>query len=144
MDPTIIVEDTERTPFCPQMDRRTDRWTDKIKTSIPPFQLRWSGGYKHGDIWQRTKEIWASNLSHYENLVFIVWEVGGSYFLSSLPLNSHILRPIPPSHMHLTTLLTKKHVAFHKKKSSNDIFWGWKQSVKLWFEIKSWSTSDTG
>ena len=38
-----IVEDTERTRFCPQMDRRTDGQGD---TSIPPFQLRWSGGYK--------------------------------------------------------------------------------------------------
>ena len=35
MDPMSIVEDTERTRFCPQTDRRT---------SIPPFQLRWSGG----------------------------------------------------------------------------------------------------
>ena len=36
-----IVEDTERTRFCPQTDRRTDR---QGETSIPPFQLRWSGG----------------------------------------------------------------------------------------------------
>ena len=41
MDPTSIVEDTERTRFCPRMDR----WTDgQGETSIPPFQLRWSGG----------------------------------------------------------------------------------------------------
>ena len=32
MDPMSIVEDTERTRFCPQMDRRTDRQGD---TSIP-------------------------------------------------------------------------------------------------------------
>ena len=42
MDPMSIVEDTERTRFCPQTDRRTDGQGD---TSIPPFQLRWSGGY---------------------------------------------------------------------------------------------------
>ena len=34
MAPTSIVEDTERTRFCPQ-------------TSIPPFQLLWSGGYNN-------------------------------------------------------------------------------------------------
>ena len=39
-----IVEDTERTRFCPQTDRRTDGQGD---TSIPPFQLRWSGGYNN-------------------------------------------------------------------------------------------------
>ena len=43
MDPTSIVEDAERTRFCPQMDRRTD---GQGETSIPPFQLHWSGGYK--------------------------------------------------------------------------------------------------
>ena len=39
-----IVEDTERTRFCPQTDRRTDGQGD---TSIPPYQLRWSGGYNY-------------------------------------------------------------------------------------------------
>ena len=42
MDPMSIVEDTERTRFCPQTDRRTD---GQGNTSIP-FQLWWSGGYK--------------------------------------------------------------------------------------------------
>ena len=36
MDPMSIVEDTERTQFCPQ--------TDKVIRVYPPFQLRWSGG----------------------------------------------------------------------------------------------------
>ena len=40
MDPMSIVEDTERTRFYPQTDRRTAGQGD---TSIPPFQLRWSG-----------------------------------------------------------------------------------------------------
>ena len=41
MDPTSIVEDTERTRFCPQTDRRTDGQTDgRRETSIPPLQLR--------------------------------------------------------------------------------------------------------
>ena len=44
MDPMSIVEDTERTRFCPQTDRRTNGQGD---TSIPPFQLRWSGGYNN-------------------------------------------------------------------------------------------------
>ena len=42
MDPTSIVKDTERTRFCPQMDGQTD---GQGETSIPRFQLRWSGGY---------------------------------------------------------------------------------------------------
>ena len=45
IDPATIVEDTERTRFCPQMDWRTD---GQGKTSIPPYQLRWSGGYNNG------------------------------------------------------------------------------------------------
>ena len=36
MDPTSIVEDTERTPFCPQTDRRAD---GRAETSIPPFNF---------------------------------------------------------------------------------------------------------
>ena len=42
MDPMSIVEDTERIQFCPHTDRQTD---GQGETSIPPFQLRWSGGY---------------------------------------------------------------------------------------------------
>ena len=53
MDLASIVEATAQTWFCPQingqMDRRTDGWTDGQtdgrETSIPPFQLPWSGGY---------------------------------------------------------------------------------------------------
>ena len=42
MDPMSIVEDTERTRFCPQMDRRTDGQGD---TSIPPpFNFVEAGG----------------------------------------------------------------------------------------------------
>ena len=49
MDLTSIVEDTERTRFCPQTDRWTDRQMDRRtegqgETSIPPFQHRWSRG----------------------------------------------------------------------------------------------------
>ena len=43
MDSMSIVEYTERTRFCPPTDSRTDGQGD---TSIPPFQLRWNGGYK--------------------------------------------------------------------------------------------------
>ena len=39
MDPAIIVEDTERTWFCPQTDRQTDRRTDDVKPVYPPFNL---------------------------------------------------------------------------------------------------------
>ena len=57
MDPTSIVEDTERTWFCPQ--RRTD---GQGETSIPPFQLRWSGRYNDGilligPLWTNFSEI---------------------------------------------------------------------------------------
>ena len=44
IDPMSIIEDTERTRFCPQTDRRTDGQGD---TSIPRYQLRWSGGYNY-------------------------------------------------------------------------------------------------
>ena len=47
MDLMSIVEDTERTRFCPQTDRRTDGQGD---TSIPPFQLPWSGGYNYSSM----------------------------------------------------------------------------------------------
>ena len=47
MDPMSIVEDTERTQFCPQTDRRTDRQMDKVIPVNPPYQLRWSGGYNN-------------------------------------------------------------------------------------------------
>ena len=67
MDPASIVEDTEQTRFCPQMDGRTDRRTDGRKTSKPCFQLHWSGGYNYMDKYnmlnnhrQRIHEIrWA-------------------------------------------------------------------------------------
>ena len=42
MDPMSIVEDTERTRLCPQ--------TDKVIPVYPTFQLRWSGGYNHGQM----------------------------------------------------------------------------------------------
>ena len=41
MDPTSIVEDTERTWFCPQTDRRT-MWNQYT----PHHRLCWSGGIK--------------------------------------------------------------------------------------------------
>ena len=45
MDPMSIVEDTERTQFCPQTDRRTDGQTDgQGETSIPPFNFVEVGG----------------------------------------------------------------------------------------------------
>ena len=52
MDPTSIVEDTERTRFCPQTDGRTDgrtRWNQ-----YTPFQLRWSGGIIITSLWNLT------------------------------------------------------------------------------------------
>ena len=40
MDKTSIVEDTERTPFCPQMDRQMDGQTDgQGETIYPPFNI---------------------------------------------------------------------------------------------------------
>ena len=48
MGPTNIVEDTEQTRFCPQMDRRTDR---QGETSKPPLQLCWNGGIMKLTSW---------------------------------------------------------------------------------------------
>ena len=43
MDSTGIIEDTERTRFCPQ----TDRQTDKVKPVYPLFNfVEGGGGYK--------------------------------------------------------------------------------------------------
>ena len=39
-----IVEDTERTWFCPQTDRRTGGQTDKVKPVYPPFNFVEAGG----------------------------------------------------------------------------------------------------
>ena len=54
MDPTSIVEDTERTRFCPQTDRQTDRrtdrrtdgQTDKLKPVYPPLYTSLKQGVK--------------------------------------------------------------------------------------------------
>ena len=44
IDPMSIVEDTERTRFCPQTDRRTDRQTDTVIPVYPPFNFVEAGG----------------------------------------------------------------------------------------------------
>ena len=55
MDPASIVEDTERTRFVQQTDRRTNRPMDKVKPVYPPpppppppHQLRFGGYKNHG------------------------------------------------------------------------------------------------
>ena len=49
MDPMSIVEDTERTRFCPQTDRRTDGQTDKVIPVYPPINFVEAGGIKIGE-----------------------------------------------------------------------------------------------
>ena len=44
MDPSSIVEDTERTRFCPRTDRRPAGQTDKVKPVYPPFNFVEVGG----------------------------------------------------------------------------------------------------
>ena len=44
MDPASIVEVTERTRFCPQMDGRTDRRRDDVKPVYPAFNFVEAGG----------------------------------------------------------------------------------------------------
>ena len=44
MDPASIVEDTERTWFCPQTDRRADRQMDKVKPIYLLFNFVEVGG----------------------------------------------------------------------------------------------------
>ena len=61
MDPMSIVEDTERTRFCPQTDRRTDGQTDKV---IPIyFKFVEAGGIKIGHQIHRKHYITPNNLS---------------------------------------------------------------------------------
>ena len=54
-DPTSIVEDKERTRFCPQTDRwtdgQTDGQTDKVKPVYPPFKFGEAGGLKMAWRW---------------------------------------------------------------------------------------------
>ena len=50
MDPTSIVEDTERTRFCPQTDTRTD----KVKPVYPPFNFVEAGGIMNEDLYVDT------------------------------------------------------------------------------------------
>ena len=58
LDPTSIVEDTERTRFCPQTDRRT-MWNQ-----YTPFQLRWKRGYNNRDA-----SDWRRHGAHYDVIV---------------------------------------------------------------------------
>ena len=44
MDLASIVEDTERTWFCPQMDAQTDGQTHDMKPVVPPFNFVEVGG----------------------------------------------------------------------------------------------------
>ena len=44
MDPASIVEDTERTRFCPQTDGQTDRWTDRRTYDVKPVYFVEAGG----------------------------------------------------------------------------------------------------
>ena len=46
MDPAGIVEDTEWSRFCPQIDRLMDGWMDKVKP-VYPLQLARSSGYNN-------------------------------------------------------------------------------------------------
>ena len=65
MDPVSIAEDTERTRFCPQTVRQTDGQCD---TSIPPFQLCWSGGYnKWWNLWKISN---CYPIKHYTSYLF--------------------------------------------------------------------------
>ena len=54
MDPTSIIEDTERTRFCPQTNRRTDRQMDKVKPVYSPFNFVEAGGITSKYQWQTT------------------------------------------------------------------------------------------
>ena len=55
MDPMSIVEDTERTRFCPQTDRRTDGQTDgrtdKVIPVYPPINFVEAGGIIRWKAW---------------------------------------------------------------------------------------------
>ena len=52
MDPMSIVEDTERTWFCPQTDRQIDGQTDKVIPVYPPINFVEAGGIiRSWDTW---------------------------------------------------------------------------------------------
>ena len=61
IDLASIVEDTERTRFCPQMDRRTDGQMDKVKPVYPPSAAL-SMEYKNCSILIEITCIWYINI----------------------------------------------------------------------------------
>ena len=87
MDPMSIVEDTERTRFCPQTDRRTDGRTDRRtggqgENSIPPFQLRWSGGYNNSLSPGRRQAIIGTNVG-----ILLIWPLGTNFTETSIEIH---------------------------------------------------------
>ena len=61
MDPTSIVEDTERTLFYPQ----TDRWTDRVKPVYPP-SMSWTNDDQ--DLWYHMASLGHNELSLVTNI----------------------------------------------------------------------------
>ena len=74
MDPMSIVENTERTRFCPQTDRRTDTQTDRRTrwNQYTPFQFRWSGGYNNNKArsWMHSITKW----EHVQHGLTYLWK----------------------------------------------------------------------
>ena len=65
IDPASIMEDIEQTQFHPQTDRQTDGWIDKQgETSIPRFQLHWSGGIINISIISMHRFVWNDSETH--------------------------------------------------------------------------------
>ena len=86
-----IVEDTEQTRFCPQMDRRPDGWTYRRpdgqgETSIPRFQLPWSGGYNNVQLGGKGETVqYESTPKQNANQVHNSWDV--LYSHAGVPFN---------------------------------------------------------
>ena len=57
MDPASIVEETERTQFCPQTDGQTNGRTDDVKPVYPPFQLGWSRDWRQKNLTMSAAEL---------------------------------------------------------------------------------------
>ena len=150
MDLMSFVEDTERTRFCSQTDRRTDWQTDRRTRwyQYTPFQLRWSGGYNNWPSlrsWGRSKKVKGHNVSLTSYQLTSLWFHGlpipEIQHFQSLTLKIQGQGHSSRSQRRYTTLSI--HILFVPCQSALPFLgysyfkiWHWKFKVKVMGEVK--------